>query len=197
MHKPKIAILDDNTLASIGMKNLLFSIMPDIEVDSFNSFGDLQASQPESYFHYFVTLNIVLSNLEYFLRMRRKTIVMTTSTAPESHLEHFHTLCVNVPEKTLVKSLLALEQSAHANGHYLPQPHTLPHVQKILTDREIEVLRLIAKGYINKEMADCLNVSLPTIVTHRRNITEKLSRKSVSSLTIYAVMHGYVTIGEI
>lgn len=197
MNNPRIAIVDDNTLASIGMKNLLNSIMPTIEIDSFNSFAELQASCPDKYFHYFVTLNIVLAHLEYFLEKRRKTIVMTTAANPESHLERFHSLCVSVPEKALVKSLLSLEQSAHANGHSLPATNALPHVQKALSDREIEVLRLIAKGYINKEIADRLNVSLPTIVSHRRNITEKLNRKSVSSLTIYAVMHGYVSISEI
>ena len=58
--------------------------------------------------------------------------------------------------------------------------------------REIEVLVLITKGLINKEIADKLNISLTTVISHRKNITEKLGIKSVSGLTIYAVMHGYV-----
>ena len=45
---------------------------------------------------------------------------------------------------------------------------------------------------INKEIADKLNISLTTVISHRKNITEKLGIKSVSGLTIYAVMHGYV-----
>jgi len=51
---------------------------------------------------------------------------------------------------------------------------------------------LITKGLINKEIADKLNISLTTVISHRKNITEKLGIKSVSGLTIYAVMHGYV-----
>ena len=66
-----------------------------------------------------------------------------------------------------------------------------------LTDREIEVLSLIVQGYINKEIADKLNISLSTVITHRRNIMEKLNAKSVSALTIYAVMQGFVDITNI
>ena len=58
--------------------------------------------------------------------------------------------------------------------------------------REIEVLSLVARGFINKEIADKLNISLTTVITHRKNIIEKLGIKSVSGLTIYAVMRGYV-----
>jgi DNA-binding NarL/FixJ family response regulator len=69
--------------------------------------------------------------------------------------------------------------------------------QKILTDREIEVMSLIVQGYINKEIAEKLNIALATVITHRKNIMEKLGFKSVSALTIYAVMHGYVDINNI
>ena len=69
--------------------------------------------------------------------------------------------------------------------------------QKILSNRETEVMSLIVQGYINKEIADRLNISLATVVTHRKNIMEKLGIKSVSALTIYAVMHGYVDINKI
>jgi DNA-binding NarL/FixJ family response regulator len=68
---------------------------------------------------------------------------------------------------------------------------------KVLTDREVEVLSLIAQGYLNKEIADKLNICLTTVITHRKNIQEKLGKKSVAALTIYAVMHGYVDINKI
>ena len=53
------------------------------------------------------------------------------------------------------------------------------------------------EGKINKEIADTLCIGLSTVITHRKNIQEKLGLKSVSSLTIYAVMHGYVDINKI
>ena len=66
-----------------------------------------------------------------------------------------------------------------------------------MTNSEIEVLSLVVQGYINKEIAIKLNISLTTVITHRKNIMEKLGMKSVSALTIYAVMHGYVDINKI
>ena len=66
-----------------------------------------------------------------------------------------------------------------------------------LTSREVEVLVLIVRGYINKEIADRLNIGLTTVISHRKNIMEKLGLKSVSALTIYAVMNGYVDVDKI
>ena len=62
---------------------------------------------------------------------------------------------------------------------------------------EKDVLSLIVKGYINKEIADRLNISTPTVIFHRRNISEKIGSKSVGRLTIYAVMNGIVDVREL
>jgi DNA-binding NarL/FixJ family response regulator len=68
---------------------------------------------------------------------------------------------------------------------------------ELLSTREIEVLTLLVKGLLNKEIADRLNIGLTTVISHRRNIVEKLGMRSVSALTIYAVMRGYININEI
>jgi DNA-binding NarL/FixJ family response regulator len=89
-----------------------------------------------------------------------------------------------------------LQQHAHGHGEHMPpMPNIL--TKKILSDREIEVMSLIVQGFINKEIADKLNIGLATVITHRKNIMDKLGMKSVSALTIYAVMHGYVDINKI
>ena len=165
-------------------------------VDTYGSFAELQSGHPETYFHYFAAMNIVLERKDFFLARRRKTIVLTLSLDTMSQLSEFHCLCVNVPEPQLVRSLLALQQGAHGKGENLPP---MPDIiqRKILSDREIEVMSLIVQGYINKEIADKLNIGLATVVTHRKNIMDKLGFRSVSALTIYAVMHGYVDINKI
>ena len=194
---PRIAIIDPNTLAALGLKNLLQDIVPIMQVDTFGSFAELQANNPEQYFHYFVAMNIVLENRTFFLANRNKTIVLTMSHETASQITGFHSLCVNVPEKQLLKSLLTLEQHAHRGGRNMP-PIALPTSDLLpLTDREAEVMALIAQGYINKEIADRLSIGLATVVTHRKNIMTKLNLKSVSALTIYAVTHGYVDINKI
>ena len=196
MDRPKIAIVDANTLATLGLKQILQNVMPIMTVDTFGSFAELQSNNPDDYFHYFAAMSIVLENKEFFLERRRKTFVLTLSLDTMSQLSEFHCLCVNVPEQQLVRSLLDLQQHGHGGGRNMPP---MPEVlnQKILTDREIEVMSLIVQGFINKEIADKLNIGLATVVTHRKNIMDKLGFKSVSALTIYAVMHGYVDINKI
>lgn len=194
--KPKVAIVDPNTLAVLGLKQILQDVMPIMSTDTYGSFAELESNQPEQYAHYFVAMNIVLEQKLFFLEHRRKTIVMTLSLNGNSQLNGFHSICINVPEPELVKSILTLEQHAHGKGQNLP---SMPKIlqQKILTDREIEVMSLIVQGYINKEIADKLHIGLATVVTHRKNIMEKLGMRSVSALTIYAITHGYVDINKI
>ena len=196
MNRPKIAIIDPNTLSALGLKAILQNVMPIMTVDTFGSLSELQANDADSYYHYFTAMAVVLENMQFFNERKRKTIVLTLSLDTMSQLSDFHCLCINSPESELVRSLLMLEQHAHGKGDNLPP---MPAVlnKKILSDREIEVMSLIVQGYINKEIADKLNIGLATVITHRKNIMDKLGMKSVSALTIYAVMHGYVDINKI
>ena len=194
--RPKIAIIDPNTLSALGLKNILQTVIPIMTVDTYGSFSELAANHHDDYFHYFTAMNVVLENMPFFQERRRKTIVLTLSLDTMSQLSDFKCLCTNVPEDQLVRSILTLQQHGHGHGEHLPpMPNILK--QKILTDREIEVMSLIVQGYINKEIANRLNIALATVITHRKNIMEKLGLKSVSALTIYAVMHGYVDINKI
>lgn len=61
-----------------------------------------------------------------------------------------------------------------------------------LTLRELDVLKEIASGKTNKEIADVLNISVNTAITHRKNITRKLGIRSVSGLSLYALMNGLI-----
>jgi len=62
-----------------------------------------------------------------------------------------------------------------------------------LSNREIDVLKLITQGFINKEIADKLNISLNTVLSHRKNIMSKLGIKTVSGLTFYSIANGYIS----
>jgi DNA-binding NarL/FixJ family response regulator len=196
MQRPQVAIIDSNTLASMGLKQLLQNTIPMMEVETFSSFEELMSSDWKHFFHYFVAQSIVVEHRTFFMDCRHKTIVLTTQKDPSMHLNDFLSLCITLPEHELVRSLLQLEQTGHAHGKNLP-PMLKPNGKKQLSDREIEVLALIVQGKINKEIADQLNISLTTVISHRKNIMEKLDLKSVSALTIYAVTRGYVDLSQI
>lgn len=58
-----------------------------------------------------------------------------------------------------------------------------------LSNREMDVLVLVAKGLSTKEIADKLNISVHTVNSHRKNITHKTGIKSVAGLAVYAMIH--------
>ncbi|MBQ9435267.1 MAG: response regulator transcription factor [Bacteroidales bacterium] len=66
-----------------------------------------------------------------------------------------------------------------------------------LTQREKDVLVLVAKGLMNKEIADKLNLSVHTVITHRKNITHKTDIKSVAGLTVYALLNNLIDKDEV
>ena len=61
-----------------------------------------------------------------------------------------------------------------------------------LSKRETDVLIAIAKGMMNKEIADQMNLSVHTVISHRKNITRKTGIKSVSGLTVYALLNNFI-----
>ena len=63
---------------------------------------------------------------------------------------------------------------------------------ELLTNREREILQLLAEGRTNKEVAAMLNLSLYTVETHRTHILQKLNLHSVPELILYAVRKGII-----
>ena len=61
-----------------------------------------------------------------------------------------------------------------------------------LSIREQEILVCVAKGMLNKEIADKFNISIHTVITHRKNITKKTGIKTVAGLTVYALLNNLI-----
>lgn len=64
--------------------------------------------------------------------------------------------------------------------------------KELISAREIDILKEVALGYSNKEIADRLFISINTVITHRKNLTEKLDIKTISGLTVYALMNNLI-----
>lgn len=77
-----------------------------------------------------------------------------------------------------------------------PNFHTQNSEQEQLSDREIEVLKLLVSGLSNKEIADKLFISIHTVISHRKNISQKTGIKSQSGLTIYAISNKIIQIED-
>ena len=85
-----------------------------------------------------------------------------------------------------------------------PVPHARTKVAEApedsanaLSDREKEILASVAKGLLNKEIADRLNISLTTVISHRKNIMDKLHARSLADIIIHVVMNNLADISEL
>lgn len=65
-----------------------------------------------------------------------------------------------------------------------------------LSTRERDILTAVAKGKTNKEIADEFNISVYTVISHRRNISQKLGINSIPGLTVYAIMNKLVDMSD-
>ncbi len=180
----RIATILPDTLRSIGLQSLLTDYFSPVEVCCFPTFESLPTSHGDTFDYYVTEAATFLLYADFFLPRRNKVIVLTdTNKVGLSTGGLFlHTDCT--PE-VLIEQLGQIFAVEGINT-------TVPEGNKELSSREIDVLQLIVKGSTNKDIADKLNISLNTVLTHRKNITGKLGIKTVSGLTFYAIMNGLV-----
>lgn len=194
---PIIAILAPNTLMGVGLRSILEKMLPFAAFKVCDGFDEIADTAPEDLFHIFVTANIVVEQVEFFEARRAKTIVLTAGTSHAQHLSDYPQINIAGSQEQIEQTLRQLHGAAHGapigSNHGAPASHP-GATKEVLSQREIEVLQLVVEGLINKEIADKLNIALTTVISHRKNITEKLGIRSVAGLTIYAIMKRYIEI---
>ena len=94
------------------------------------------------------------------------------------------------------KTYLSPEVSRHVIDNYVQSVGTPKSPIEQITPRQREILKLIAEGRTNKEMAQLLNISVKTVDTHRTQLMERLDIHDVAGLVRYAIKTGIVTIGS-
>jgi len=194
---PRLAIISTNTLEAAGLKSILEEIIPMADVTDFSDVDVfLEENEITPFFHYFVSAQLLLNNVDFFKQHVKQTFVLSARNVNDLTLKQFRVINTSQNQHDLIKNLLQLHKTGHADHKHPGMPQSNTNVLPI-SDREAEVLALVARGFINKEIADKLCISLPTVVTHRKNICDKLNIRSVSALTIYAVMNGIVNVDEI
>lgn len=175
-------IVDSDMMRAIGLRHLLEErhALSAVVTDNPAALGD---SIGESTI-FFVTPD-AFASMPMFYVPRREHVVLI-SGIDRSPLP---VIDPSLPEDELTGRLAAVVGRLSAGGAVQQQ---LP-----LSDREREVVRQIAMGHINKEIAANLGISFNTVLTHRRNIMEKLGLRTVPALSMYAVMNGLVSQTEI
>lgn len=103
-----------------------------------------------------------------------------------------------IENKLLFPNVAILEQNLMIAKHEDEEIKTSnPPIVETLSDREREIVKWVAHGLSNKEIADKLNLSFHTVTTHRRNISEKLNIHSTAALAIFAIVHKIIDISDV
>lgn len=190
----RFAIIDSNMLTCLGLQQLISDLFPMAEVVVCKSIDELQQNEEQPFIHYFVSSSIYFEHTSFFRQRQTKSIVLVTGDLLINGVFTLN-VCQNTP--SLIRDIMALQGKGHMHGQTdnLTKPHT--NVELILSTREIEVAILLCKGYINKEVADKLSISLTTVITHRKNIMDKLHARSLADIIIYCVVNGIVNIEDL
>lgn len=192
---PCIAIIDRNTLSGIALRSILWNIVTNVEIHLYNTMESFIRDSNRHFIHFFVHSDILFRHIDEFITLRKQTTVLHDGTGCRFIKEGFNVLDLSLSESELKDRILQIQFISRYED--IQDIRSRKGSGNGLSAREQEVLKLIIKGMINKEIAQELNISMPTVIFHRNNICEKLQTRSIGKLTIFAVLSGIVDINDI
>ena len=178
--KRSISIVGLSPLKSWGMKSLLRESWNG-KVEYFSSFKEF-FPYAEKMHAFIVSTDVYACNIDFFLPKRQKTMIVSRSKE----------LREDISGVSMISDNWDLTEIKEGVQRFLSGIDYISEPKGELSGRETEVLRLIASGKINKEIADALCISVNTVITHRKNLSTKLGIKSASGLSLYAMMNGII-----
>lgn len=145
--------------------------------------GDGDDAELDAFDMFIVGPELFISRLDFFLPRKQRVAVVFSGTDTGMPMPVTSIYESDEPETVAEKlrSLFLTDDDADAQ-------------EGQLTARETDVLKEIASGKTNKEIAEALNISVNTAISHRKNITRKLGIRSASGLSLYALMNGLVAL---
>ena len=139
-----------------------------------------------------ITQSLFNSSTDLFLSeagLLEKTILLKQSPSKKEVNEAHASISLSEGKDEIVQKIMLLLK--------LHSPDLGRDRSRDLTQREITIVRLVSMGLTNRQIAEELFLSTHTVTTHRKNIIGKLGIKSVSGLTVYAIVNNIITIEEV
>lgn len=202
--QPQMVIIIENTLTAMALRSLLQDMVPGVDIICYNSMESFRNASSLRMVHYFVSPTILFRHSEELQPHLRRTIVVSEGDAPTFTQSGLRVIDATASEQHIARQIIEIHQAGHPSGHnahpvYMECRSRVESMASTvqLSPRERDVLAYVVKGFINKEIAEALNISLATVVFHRNNISEKLKTRSIGRLTIYAVLNNIVSLSDI
>ncbi len=217
MQKIKVLIVDDHTLVRDGIRALL-ALVADIKVVDEAANGREALEKVKKLAPDVVLMDLampIMSGLEATRRIRRKfpktkVLALTQYEDREYIVPTIEAGARGFISKTAAFSELASAiQAVYQGGSFLSPMAAAAVVEEYqekfniegekdpyqhLTDREREMLKLVAEGYTAKEIADMLVISLRTVETHKTNLMKKLNIHKKADLIRFAIRKGIIPV---
>ena len=190
----KILIIEPSVIVQEGVSGLLKTIDIGLNITSVDSSNNSLKLNRDEPFHIIlvnpVTFNNCKNELKKFSeRFKGINLIGLISTYYDRSLcSHFvDCIYLNDDKKTIVNTI---------TKYLTIKNETKITPDNILSEREIDVLKLLVSGKLNKEIAEKLFISIHTVVTHRKNISNKLGVKSTAAMAIYAVANNIIDLND-
>jgi len=213
MSKIKVLIVDDHALLREGIRSLLAS-HDDIEIVGEATNGSEALEKVREVAPDVILMDIampIMDGLEATRRIRKQNhnvriIILTQYDRKDYVLSSIKSGASGfIPKNVIISELVSAIRTAHSGDaflhpsvakmvieDYLRQVEPSPYDR--LTDREREVLKLVAEGLTNQEIANLLSVSVKTVLGHRTSLMEKLGIHNRTELIKYAIRKGLIAI---
>jgi DNA-binding NarL/FixJ family response regulator len=188
-----IVIIEPSQIIFQGLVSMITDSGKNFQITRSNDFAALQHHATR------YSLDIVILNPS-FLQFDLKTFQAIRSEHPTVKWIGIMYSFFDHQILSMLDGIISINDLPHNIIKLIQRVIQLPNVQEpdstqeLLSDRETEVLKLLVTGLANKEIADNLNISTYTVITHRKNISLKTGIKSVSGLTLYAVVKGIISV---
>lgn len=182
-----------NYILAQGVISCIRQLIPEHDIELFEKISyTIKANRPV-----FIIDREVLTEPEFTLDQLRKNysdckIILFSAKIPHDILMIYldDSILSSDSEQVIVEKIqkiyTGISEPVNSNGQ-----------NSVISDREREVLRLVALGLTNKEISDELCISTHTVITHRKNITAKLGIKTIAGLAVYAVLNGIISAEEL
>lgn len=204
MTRPQIAIVSGDVFSAMGLKHLLEEFIPFSDIDFFTDIENILSPECQNkYFHYFISADIWKAHTQELSTLKKHIIIYGKSALRPSLPADIHFVASDKSPEEVSMALMRLQDTGHHQFQHYPDNISRQLVLEdqqqtaTLTNREIEIIKMIASGKSSKEIACKLHISPTTVYTHRQHIMEKLHAHSAIKVVNYALNHGYIAPEEL